>query len=203
MFVIAVLILCVLGFFVYEYWRYKATDHGAPYVALDPDLVERVLRIGHVGENDILYDLGSGDGRIPITAALHFNCRAVGIEIDKLRYYYSLYQVFLLRLSERVKFYNKNFFDINLSEASVVVLYLLQDTNELLMDKLVKELKPGTRIISCAFNFPNWKPIFVDDEEHRTPYGPIYLYVIGESNLPKAAPQPITKPTTNPTVASQ
>ncbi len=192
MYVIAVLILLVVGYFVYQYWKYKASDHGAPFVTMDHDLVETILHTAKVNEEDVVYDLGSGDGRIPIMAALKFNAHAVGIEIDLLRYYYSLYQRFLLRLNDKVTFLHTNMFDVDLSSATIVVMYLLQDTNERLTEKLVKELKPGTIIISGAFNFPGWKPTFVD-KDHETPFGPVYYYEIGKSNM-AAETQPPAQP---------
>ena len=178
-----VFIVLVIGYFVYQYWKYKASDHGAPFVTMNSELVEIILHTAQVNEDDVVYDLGSGDGRIPITAALLFNCHAVGIEIDRLRYYYSLYQRFLLRLGNKVTFLHKDLFTVDLSSATVVVMYLLQETNEALTEKLLKELKPGTLIISGAFNFPTWQPIFVD-HDHQTPFGPIYYYEIGKSNMP-------------------
>lgn len=187
MYVITVLILLVVVYFSYQYWKYKASDHGAPFVTMDHDLVETILRTAKVNEADVVYDLGSGDGRIPIMAALKFNARAVGIEIDLLRYYYSLYQRFLLRLNDKVTFLHANMFSVDLSPATIVVMYLLQDTNERLTEKLLSELKPGTIIISGAFNFPHWTPTFVD-KDHETPFGPIYYYEIGKSNITKQPP---------------
>lgn len=181
-YIIVVLIIAVIGFFLHQFWKYKTGDQGAPYVALDEDNVEAILRNAAVNKEDIVYDLGSGDGRIPITAALIFGSRAVGIEIDKIRYFISLYKCFLLRLSDKVTFLNKNIFDVDLSQATVVFMFLLPETNVALIEKLHKELKNGTIIISAAFDFPGWIPVFVD-HEHSTPFGPIYYYEIGKSNL--------------------
>lgn len=193
MYIIPVVIAVVIGYFVYQYWKYKASDDGAPYVAMDQELVETILQTAQVNQDDVVYDLGSGDGRIPITTALLFHARAVGIEIDRLRYFYSLYKRFLLRLGNKVTFLNKNIFDVDLSAATVVVMYLLQETNEALTNKLLTELKPGTVIISGAFNFPNWQPVFVD-HDHQTPFGPIYYYQIPGAEQIIQTPQ-----TTSPT----
>lgn len=179
--IIAVLIISVVGYFVWQYWKYRSSDQGAPYVAMDQDLIEIILKTAQVNAADIVYDLGSGDGRIPITAALFHNCKAVGIEIDKIRYYYSLYKKTLLRLGDKVTFLNQNIFDVNFTPATIVIMYLLQETNEALNAKLIRELKPGTIVISGAFNFPDWTATFVD-YEHKTPFGPIYYYEIGKSN---------------------
>ncbi len=156
---------------------------------MDQDLIEIILQTAQVNEDDVVYDLGSGDGRTPITAALQFHATAVGIEIDRLRYYYSLYKRFILRLGNKVTFLHKNIFEVDLSPATVVVVYLLPATNEALMKKLLTELKPGTLIISGAFNFPDWEPVFVD-HDHQTPFGPIYYYQVEEAEEIAQTPQP-------------
>ena len=189
MYAIAALIGLVIAFFVYQYWKYNASDHGAPYVAMEREVVERILRLAKLEEKDILYDLGSGDGRIPITAALTYHCRAVGIEIDKLRHLYAQYQRFILRLSDKVTFLNKNIFDVDLSAATVCLIYLTEQANEALEEKLLTELKPGTLVIAPSFPFANWTPVFIDQNpELNTPWGPTYFYEIRQSN-----PQPNSK----------
>lgn len=175
------IIVLITGFIAWSWWRYYTSDHGAPYVTMDHEVAEAALRLAHITENDVVYDLGSGDGRVPIYAALHYNVHSIGIEIDQLRVLYSKWQVFLLRLGDKVTFLRDNFFHVDLSPATVVIMYLLQETNEALVEKLTKELKPGTRIVSAAFYFPGWQPIAVD-EDHPTPWGPLYLYEIGQSN---------------------
>lgn len=182
MYIIAVLIAGVVAFFAYQYWKYRASDDGAPYVAMEPEVVDHILHLANLDENDILYDLGSGDGRIPIMAGLRYNIKAVGVEIDKLRYLYSVYQSFVTGLRKKVHFLNTNLFNVDLSEASVVIVYLEQYTNDALKEKFLKELKPGTLVISASFNFPAWKPIFVDNDPiYTTPWGPTSFYEIGRS----------------------
>lgn len=189
MYAIAALIALVVGFFVYQYWKYRASDNGAPYVAMEHPVVEHILRLAKLTEEDVLYDLGSGDGRIPIAAALNYHCRAVGIEIDKLRHLYGQYQRFVLRLADKVTFINKNIFEVNLSEATVCIIYLTEQANEALEQKLLSELKEGTLIIAPSFPFSNWKPVYVDENPPlNTPWGPTYFYEIGQSN-----PQPQQK----------
>lgn len=146
---------------------------GAPFVPTDPVFVERVMELATLKPGDVFYDLGSGDGRLVIAAALR-GAIAYGIEIDFLRYWYSRSWIKLLRLDQTAKIIRENFFDINLSHADVVCLFLLQETNEKLEKKLEKELKPGTRVVSIAFRFPHWQPVKIDPIE--TAYGPIYLY---------------------------
>lgn len=179
MLAIIALILIPICFILYELWRYRNSGRGAPFVPMEPEIVERVLQIADVGAEDIVYDLGSGDGRIPLMAALKRNARAVGVEIDKFNYWFSRARSFIMRLDNQVTFINKDFFEVDLSPATVVVLYLLQETNESLMEKLATELQPGTRIVSAAFDFPGWEPIYIDFD-HPTPYGPLHLYVTGD-----------------------
>lgn len=193
--IIAIIVISV-GYFAWQYWKYHTSDHGAPYVEMEPEIVERVLEMAKVKENDVVYDLGSGDGRIPIMVGLKYQAKAVGIEIDRIRVLYSKWQVFLMRLQSHVTFLQKNIFEVDLSPATVVTMYLLQETNEKLEDKLLRELRSGTRVVSAAFNFPNWIPIGVD-EVHVTPYGPLYLYEIGRSNPQSTSAKQSTPP--NPT----
>ena len=181
MYLAAVLIALVIGFLAYSYWKYKAANFGAPFVGLEEDLVDRVLQIAEVKPEDTLYDLGSGEGRIVIMAALRYGAKGVGIEIDKLRYYYSKVRASILRVNDLVHFINDSFANVSVSEASVVTVFLLKETNDIIREKLERELKPGTRVVSAAFEFADWKPVYVD-HEHQTPYGPLYLYVIGVSN---------------------
>lgn len=181
MYVVAVLIALITGYVVYSYWKYKAADFGAPYVGLTEDLVDRVLQIAEVKLEDTVYDLGSGDGRIVIMAALRYGAKGVGIEIDKLRYFYSKLRAFILRVDDKVKFINDSFANVDISEATIVTVFLLTETNDIIRESLERELKPGTKIVSAAFEFKDWKPVYVD-HEHQTPYGPLYLYVIGVSN---------------------
>lgn len=182
MYAISALIAVCVGFFVYQYWKYRASDHGAPYVAMEQLVVERILRLAKLTDEDILYDLGSGDGRVAITAALTYHCRAVGIEIDKLRYLYSQYQRAILRLNDKVTFLNKNIVNVDISEATVVIIFLTEQANELLEEKLLKELKNGTLVITPSFPFTSWTPIFIDQNpQFNTPWGPTYFYEIGRS----------------------
>lgn len=152
----------------------QTTKTGAPFVPMEPDVVERVVNLAQIKQGEIFYDLGSGDGRLVIAAAMR-GARAYGVEIDFLRVWYSRAWLKLLRL-KKAQIIRKNIFKVDLSGADVVCLYLLQETNEKIQAKLEKELRPGTRVVSLAFEFPNWKPVFI--EPRGNIYGPIYLYKI-------------------------
>lgn len=132
-----------------------------------------MLKLAGVKESDLVYDLGSGFGRISITAAKDFNARSIGIEIDPIKASVSKLVIFLLGLSNRVTIIQGNFFKIDLSRADVVTCFLLHPTNKKLMKKLETELKSGTRIVSHSFTFPGWQMTKKDSEK------PLFLYIIG------------------------
>jgi predicted RNA methylase len=107
----------------------------------------------------VLYDLGSGDGRIPITAAQKFGiARGVGIDINPDRINEAEANLKQAGVGDRVRFVNADLFETNFSDATVVTLYLLPALNLKLLPKLLKDLKPGTRIVSHAFDMGSWKP---------------------------------------------
>ena len=119
----------------------------------------RCSTLAQVKASDVVYDLGSGDGRIVITAAKKYGARGVGIEIDPALVKKATENAAAAGVSSRVRFVTQNLFTADLSEATVVTLYLLQSINERLRPKLVRELKPGTRIVSHVFNMgPEWPP---------------------------------------------
>lgn len=129
------------------------------YVPTPPAVVDRMLAMANVGKNDILYDLGSGDGRIPIAAVQKRGVRrATGIEIDPQRIKEANAKAQQAGVSDRVRFLNQDLFESNFSEATVVTLYLLPELNVKLRPQLLSQLKPGTRIVSHAFNMGEWKP---------------------------------------------
>jgi ribosomal protein L11 methylase PrmA len=128
------------------------------YVPTPHEVVEAMLKVAKVTKNDIVYDLGCGDGRIPIAAA-KIGARGIGIDIDPQRIKEAEDNLKQSGLpAGRVKFMLADLFQTDISEASVVTLYLLPSLNVKLIPKLMKELKPGTRIVSHAFDMGDWKP---------------------------------------------
>ncbi len=118
-----------------------------------------MLDLAQVKASDVVYDLGSGDGRIVITAAKKYGARGVGIEIDPALVKLATERAAAAGVSDRVRFVTEDLFAANISDATVVTLYLLQSINERLRPKLVRELKPGTRVVSHVFNMgPEWPP---------------------------------------------
>jgi len=130
----------------------------APYVPTPPEIVTEMLRGVRVGPQDVVYDLGSGDGRIVIAAARDFGARGVGIELDPRLIRESQDAAVKAGVSDRVTFVWKDIFDVDLSPATVVTIYLFPEVNVRLEPKLKRELKPGARIVSHQYAIGSWKP---------------------------------------------
>jgi precorrin-6B methylase 2 len=129
------------------------------FVPTPHKVVEAMLKVAKVGKGDVLYDLGSGDGRIPITAAKKYGiARAIGIDIDPERIREANQNRIKAGVGERVRFVNADLFESDLSDATVITLYLLPRLNLQLLPKLLKEVKPGTRVVSHGFDMGTWKP---------------------------------------------
>jgi len=128
-----------------------------PYVPTPDEVVREMLKMADVNANDVLYDLGCGDGRIVITAAKEIGCRGVGIDIDPDRIEESKENAKKAGVEDKVEFYLMDLFDADLSQATVVTLYLLSKVNLRLRPKLFKELKPGARVVSHDFSMGKWQ----------------------------------------------
>jgi len=150
------------------------------FVPTPQEVVDKMLELGRVGKADVLYDLGSGDGRIPVTAAKRFGIRAVGIDIDPERIAEAKENARKSGVSDRVQFRQENLFSASFSEATVVTLYLLPELNVKLRPRLLAELKPGTRIVSHQFDMGTWQPDRKVELNGRT----IYLWTIPERPAP-------------------
>ncbi len=159
----------VLIIFVSVFWT---QFRGALWVPTPLSTVRKMLVMAEVGPGDVVYDLGSGDGRVITIAARQFGARAVGIEIDPLRYLWTQLMIVVFRLRGQVKVVWGDFFNQDLSQADVVTVYLQQETNLRLMNKLMHELRPGTRVVSHAFTFPGWQIIGRDEKAQ------LYVYKI-------------------------
>jgi len=133
----------------------------APYVATPQVTVDEMLRVANVGPQDVVVDLGSGDGRIPITAAKKFGARGVGVELDWRLNLQAAENARLAGVENRVKFLEQDLFKTDLSEATVITTYLLPFMM-LRLRTVFLGLKPGTRIVSHDFDFGDWRP------DHKT-----------------------------------
>lgn len=161
MWVLTLLIIIVLVLVISISWT---NFLGAPWVPTSMSVVHKMLTIAEVGPEDLVYDLGCGDGRMIITAVRRYGARAVGIEVDPLRYLWCQMLITIMGLRERVKIVFGDFFNQDLSAADVVTCYLLQDTNDRLEDKFRQELRPGTRVVSNQFTFAGLHKVRQDGE---------------------------------------
>lgn len=147
----AILILIIFLVFVISVsWTDR---HGAPWLPTTMSTVRKMLTMAEVGPDDVVYDLGCGDGRTIVTAARRYGARAVGIELDPLRYLWCQMLITILGLRDRVQVVYGDFFNQDLSDADVVTCYLLQSTNNKLEEKFKRELESGTRVVSNTFSF--------------------------------------------------
>jgi len=144
------------------------------YVPTPQYVVDEMLRLANVKPGDVLYDLGCGDGRIPVTAAMRHGIRAYGIDIDPERIAEANANASKYRVAHLVSFRQEDLFTTKFSDASVVTLYLLPDLNLKLRARLLAELKPGTRIVSHQFDMGDWRPDRRVELEGRT----IYLWTV-------------------------
>ena len=134
----------------------------APYVATPQDVVDRMLTLAKVGPRDVVYDLGCGDGRIVITAAQKFGARGVGVDIDANLVNQAEANARAAGVERRVKFLVQDALTVDVSDATVVTLYLLSASNVKLRPILTKQLRRGARIVSHSFAIGDWEPDVVD-----------------------------------------
>jgi SAM-dependent methyltransferase len=149
-----------------------------PFLVTPPEIVDHMLRMARVGPDDVVYDLGSGDGRIVIAAAQDFKARAVGIEIDPTLVARSREYARRAGVAERTSFVEQDLFQADLSPATVVTIYLTREVNLRLRPKLRAELRPGTRIVSFNFDMGDWEPTAMTRVEVSGRATPVYLWVI-------------------------
>jgi len=157
---------------------YEASHDVVPYVPTPMKVAERMLELAKVNRNDVVYDLGSGDGRVVILAAQKYGAHAVGVELDGKRYQESSARIEDLGLASRAKILHQDMFKTDVHNATVVTLYLLTSVNEEIRPMLEKQLRSGTRVVSHDFQMNGWKlekteGITADDGSmHR-----VYLYI--------------------------
>ncbi|MGE4339375.1 MAG: class I SAM-dependent methyltransferase [Pigmentiphaga sp.] len=145
-----------------------------PFVPTDEGVVKAMLGLAGIGSKDVLYDLGSGDGRIVIAAAKDHDARGIGIEIDPLRIADAMEYAGNTGVEYLVDFIEEDIFTADISEATVVTLYLLDSINAQLRPRLLSELRPGARIISHAFDMGDWKA----DEQYKLDGVNLYKWVV-------------------------
>jgi tRNA G37 N-methylase Trm5 len=149
-----------------------------PYVPTPDAVVMEMLKAANVTKNDVLYDLGSGDGRIVITAAQKFGARGVGIDLDPIRIREAEENAKTAGVTDKVKFINGDIFDADIRAATVVTMYLLPDINMKLRPKLLSDLKPGTRIVSHNYDLGDWTPKSHKSLEVNSTRHDVYFWVV-------------------------
>ena len=160
-----------IGFLIFEIWRMWTHPFGVEWVPSPQRIVDRMLKLARVKKDDVVYDLGSGDGRIVVSAA-KIGAKAVGVELDPLRVLIGRIKIKLTGSENKAKIEHGNFYKANVKNANIITLFLLPKTMEKIENKLRKELRKGARIVSYRFVFKNWKPLKVDEENK------IYLYKV-------------------------
>lgn len=153
-------------------------EPDVPYVPTPQEVVDQMLKLANVKKGDVLYDLGSGDGRIPITAAQKYGVRGFGIDINPERIAEANENAKKAGVSDRVQFRQQDLFKTDFSKATVVTLYLLPDINVKLRPQLLKQLKPGTRIVSHDFDMGEWKPDKVVQVQGPNREHTLYYWVV-------------------------
>jgi SAM-dependent methyltransferase len=172
-----ILLLIFFAFLLYFIWKYWALIIGAGYDPTPMKIARKMLEMAEVSENDVVYDLGCGDGRIVLTAAREFGARAVGIEADPIRFLIAYLRTLLSNQRDKVTIKLGNFMKMPIGDATCITLFLFTRGNDMLVPKLEKELTPGTRIVSYIWKIKGWKPDKMGALEE------IYMYIVQKSEL--------------------
>jgi len=138
--------------------QYDDFGGDVPYVPTPPAIVEAMLKLGQIRNSDFVIDLGCGDGRIVVMAAEKFGARGIGYDLNPERISEANENAKRAGVVDRVKFVEKNLFEADIHEATLVTLYLLPDVNLKLRPRLLRDLKLGSRIVSNSFNMGDWMP---------------------------------------------
>jgi methylase of polypeptide subunit release factors len=159
-----------------------AQDLDVPFVATPQPVVDKMLEMAEIQSGDVLIDLGSGDGRIPITAAKKYGVQSLGVDLNPTRITEANQNAVREKVTDKVKFREQDLFQTDLSTATVITMYLLTSVNMKLRPTLMK-LKPGTRIVSHAFAMGDWKP----DKTARVEGRDIYMWIVRKDNMMRDA----------------
>jgi 2-polyprenyl-3-methyl-5-hydroxy-6-metoxy-1,4-benzoquinol methylase len=166
--------------------RSEAIKLDVPFVATPQVVVDKMLELAAVKKDDFLIDLGSGDGRIPITAASRFGIKALGVDINPDRIQEAKTNAVKARVEDMVEFRKQNLFETDITKASVLTMYLLPHINMELRPRILSQLKPGTRVVSHAFHMGDWKPekeVFIEGRM-------IYLWIVPEKKDTSSSTDP-------------
>jgi SAM-dependent methyltransferase len=148
---------------------------GAPWVPTGILTIYRMLKLAEVSPDEFVLDLGAGDGRIVLMAAWIFGAKAQGVEIDPIRCFVANGLIALAGRRKRARVLHGDLFEADISDADVIIIYLLQATNQKLKPKLEREVKQGARIVSRSFSISGWAPVAIDKRRR------IFLYEMGKT----------------------
>lgn len=168
-FVLGVLLIAILLFLLSMLW--PPDSPWSPWWRTNHKIATIQCKLAKISKKDIVYDLGCGDGTLLITAAKEYGAKGVGVEIDISRVWIAQVRVWFERLSQKVTIERKDFFAVDISEATVVVMYLIPKTLGRLRAKLLKELKPGTRVVTFVYKID--LPLIASDTVNE-----VYVYEI-------------------------
>ncbi len=169
-----VVALALAGLGLVQAWAQQEGEYEVPFVPTPDTVVEQMLTLANLHKGDVLYDLGSGDGRIVITAAQRFGIRGVGIDINPERIKEARENAKKAGVADRVTFREGDLFQADIHEATVITMYLLPSVNLRLKPKLLSDLKPGTRLVSHDFDMGDWKP----DKQVKLDHHTIYFWLV-------------------------
>ncbi len=162
-FLFAILYIAAILSLLYGLWTIVPFFYGLPWVPTAHDRVRRALVMVDLRPDELLYDLGAGDGRIILMAAEEFGARSVGIEASPLQVAFTWLRIYFSGSKDKVSVRRENFYRADFSDADVVFAYLTSDQAIRLQDDLARQLKPGARVVAVAFDFPDWKPNDFDE----------------------------------------
>jgi predicted RNA methylase len=159
--------------------KFGAAENLGPNIPTPQAVVDRMLEVARIKPGETVYDLGSGDGRVVITAAQKYGARAVGVEIDPVQCRKAMERIQSMGLADRVTIVENSALRVDLSPANVVTMFFLTASNDRLKPLLEKQLKPGSRVVSNQFPVKGWKPVETVHVKQGNMEHSIYVYQIG------------------------
>lgn len=165
MIILVVYGLSILFFVIVLLWILVPALYGLPPVPTKPERIRHALKLAALQPNDVLYDLGAGDGRVLLIAAREFDARAIGIEVGPLQCAWAWLRAVASGLGERIQIKWANYYKADLREADVVFIYATSKEVVKLAPLLKRQMKPGARLVSVSADFPEWEPSMLDERD--------------------------------------
>ena len=165
MIILISLIFFIIVFFVTLLWILVPAFYGLPSVPTKPDRIRKALKLVNLQPDEILYDLGAGDGRVLLIAAREFGAQAVGIEVGPIQYALIWLRAVASGFGDKIQIQWKNFLKADLSTGDVVFVYATSKEVRRLASYLEKQMKPGSRVVSISADFPEWEPSTFDEHD--------------------------------------